>query len=264
VSRRGRIADLVVRTVCAGLRRRAARRIRSGLAPGATVVVVTWNSAPFLEVCLRAVERYGSLPVVVIDNHSSDDPGAVIAGRPGVRLVRLPLNLGHGRALDIGVLLARTEHVVVLDVDAFPIRASWLEVLLQPLSEGAHVVGGETCRPYAHPSCLAMRLDRIVERRHSFMARYPGELGRTGWDVGELVSMREPGAVCILPATSVRGPGTVGTVFADVVYHNFYATRHQAESDPATAELDGGIRQHDASTAWADAVARYLDTTTEP
>ncbi len=200
------------------------------------------------------------MPVVVIDNHSDDDPGSVVASRPATRIVRLPLNLGHGRALDIGVLLVRTKYVVVLDVDAFPISPSWLNVLLGPLEKGFQVVGGETCRPYAHPSCLAVRLDRIVGRRHTFMARYRGG-GRSrpsDWDVGERLSQREPGRVHILPATSVRGPGTVGTVFADVVYHNFYSTRHRAEPDPASSTLDGGVRQQDADSAWAEAVARYL------
>ena len=105
--------------------------------------------------------------------------------------------MGHGAALDLGWLRARTSVVVALDVDAFPISDQWLSRLTTPLDEGATVVGahgGEVLdrlsrdvppewrgRDFVHPCCLAMRLRDFVARDHSFRAdrssgRDPGEI----------------------------------------------------------------------------------------
>jgi len=56
-----------------------------------------------------------------------------------MRAVRLPFNLGHDLALDIGFLLVDTEYVVALDVDAIPLHERWLKELLQPLSTGSEI-----------------------------------------------------------------------------------------------------------------------------
>jgi GT2 family glycosyltransferase len=45
--------------------------------------------------------------------------------REGVPTVALCTNGGHGSGLDLGWLRARTQTVVTLDVDAFPISDSW-------------------------------------------------------------------------------------------------------------------------------------------
>jgi glycosyltransferase involved in cell wall biosynthesis len=255
VRRRGRVLlrSILWATVVPVLRRRAARR---RLRPGSvTVVTVNWSSTPFLEVLLDLVTRRSpdGVRILVVDNGSHDDPAAVVACYPAARLVGLPLNLGHELALDIGFLLAETEYVVALDVDAFPIHDRWLDELLAPLREGKQVAGARLNREYVHPCCLAMRLERFVERQHSFRSHYrPRTVDRdASGDVGEDISAAERDGLAFFDPTEQRGPGDVGTVFGGFVYHNFYSTRFGT----TTADtLDVHVGRDDPAAAWAEAL----------
>ena len=245
-------------TVIPILRRRARGSLDS-LSDGVTVVTVTWNSSRQLAVLLDLVRRRSppDVRIIVVDNASRDDTAALLAGRSDVRVVRLPFNIGHELAMDIGFLLARTTVVVALDVDAFPIEDRWLPELLAALEEpGIQVAGARLNREYVHPCCLAIRTARFVERRHSFRSHYvPRAAGRdASGDVGESISAGEPDGVRFFDPTSTRGPGDVGTVFGDIVYHNFYATRFKATQADV---LDEGVTGDAAESAWDEAVARY-------
>jgi glycosyltransferase involved in cell wall biosynthesis len=240
------------------LRARARRRVGS-LRPGAaTVVTVNWNSWEHLAVLIDLVTRRSppGTEILVVDNGSSDVSRERLRETESVRHALLPVNMGHDFALDLGVLLCDTEYVVTLDVDAFPLHERWLEELLAPLAEGAQVAGARLNREYVHPCCWAMRTARFVEQGHSFRADYrPREEGRdASGDVGEAISIREAPAVRFFEVTSQRGPGDVGTVFGDIVYHNFYATRFRATKD---ATLDGVVGANDPRQAWEEALRKY-------
>jgi glycosyltransferase involved in cell wall biosynthesis len=241
------------------LRARARRRL-SRLEPGATTVVtVNWNSWPHLEVLIDVVRRRSpaSTRIIAVDNGSRDGSRRRIRERAGVKRLLLPMNVGHELAMDLGVLLADTEYVVALDVDAFPLHEDWLDRLLGPLSEGAQVSGARLNREYVHPCCWAMRTARFVERGHSFRSNYvPREEGRdASGDVGEAISTAEAPNVHFFEVTSQRGPGDVGTVFGDLVYHNFYATRFNATSDQT---LDQVVGVDDPRRAWEEALDRWV------
>jgi hypothetical protein len=164
--------------------------------------------------------------------------------------------MGHDFALDFGVLLCRTEFVVTLDVDAFPLHDRWLEELLGALRTGAEVAGARLNREYVHPCCWAMRTQRFVDQGHSFRSNYrprSGERDAFG-DVGEGISLREAPDVRFFDVTSRRGPGDVGTVFGDIVYHNFYATRFSGNE---RGTLDGVVAVDDPARAWEEALQLY-------
>lgn len=241
------------------LRARARRRLPRLEAGAATIVTVNWNSWQHLKVLIDVVQRRSpaSTRIVVVDNGSEDESRARLAEHPAVKTVKLPLNLGHELAMDIGVLLAETEFVIALDVDAFPLHDNWLPELLAPLDEGAMVSGARLNRQYVHPCCWAMRKARFVERAHSFRSHYqPREEGRdASGDVGEEISAAEAPNLHFLEVTSQRGPGDVGTVFGDLVYHNFYATRFNASSGDT---LDEVVEADDSSQAWQEALQRYV------
>lgn len=255
-----RLAQIVGwRLAVPALRARARRRL-SRLEPGATTVVtVNWNSWAHLEVLIDVVRRRSPAQtrVIAVDNGSVDGSRERIRERDGVEGLLLPANVGHELAMDLGVLLAETEYVVALDVDAFPLHDDWLDRLLAPLDEGAQVAGARLNREYVHPCCWAMRKARFVEQRHSFRAHYvPRSEGRdASGDVGEEISAAEAPNVHFFEVTSQRGPGDVGTVFGDLVYHNFYATRFNATSDQT---LDGVVAANDSAKAWDEALQRYV------
>jgi glycosyltransferase involved in cell wall biosynthesis len=247
--------------------RPAARRaLKQGVPSEATVVVVSWNSLPFLKVTLDAVRRLSpsSTRILVVDNGSRDGSRPYLKRREDVQSLLLPANLGHETAMDLGFLRARTEFVVALDVDAFPITSDWLSQLIRPLRDGYRVSGAHHLRFYVHPCCMAMRLKDFVHGDHTFLARRSGHFKRsleqtevTGWDTGELISLKESPALYFFDRTEVRGPGALGTVFGDLVYHNFYSTRHLLEADPDKATLDD-ISRREALDAWSDSTRRYL------
>jgi glycosyltransferase involved in cell wall biosynthesis len=255
-----RTARSLVWTAGVPLLRARARRRLAGLAPGrATVVTVNWDSWAYLAVLVDTVLRRSppATEILVVDNASCDGSRARLAADERLTAVLLPVNLGHDLALDIGVLRCRTEFVVTLDVDAFPLHEHWLEALLEPLRRGAQVSGGRLNREYVHPCCWSMRTARFVSEGHSFRSHYvPRAPGRdASGDVGEELSTAEAPALHFLEVTSQRGPGDVGTVFGDVVYHNFYATRFRGTRE---TRLDGMVAQTDAEGAWDEALRRYV------
>jgi glycosyltransferase involved in cell wall biosynthesis len=242
------------------LRARARGRLER-LQPGAaTIVTVNWNSWPHLEVLIDVVRRRSpaGTRIVAVDNGSIDGSRERIRERDDVEGLLLPVNVGHELAMDLGVLSCETEFVVALDVDAFPLHEDWLQRLLAPLDEGAQVSGARLNREYVHPCCWAMRFARFVEQGHSFRAHYvPRSEGRdASGDVGEEISAAEAPNLHFFEVTSQRGPGDVGTVFGDLVYHNFYATRFNATSDQT---LDGIVAADDSAKAWDEALERYVD-----
>jgi glycosyltransferase involved in cell wall biosynthesis len=247
------------RLLVPALRARSRRRL-GRLEPGAaTVVTVNWNSWAHLKVLIDVVHRRSpaGTRIIAVDNGSEDGSRQRIAAGPGVDGLLLPANVGHELAMDLGVLLAETEYVVALDVDAFPLHDDWLERLLAPLSDGAQVAGARLNRNYVHPCCWAMRKARFVECGHSFRAHYvPRSEGRdASGDVGEEISAAEAPNLHFFEISSQRGPGDVGTVFGDLVYHNFYATRFNATSDQT---LDGVVAADDSGRAWEEALQRYV------
>ena len=97
--------------------------------PDISILLLTWNRAPYLERCLR--EMFASFSpdvsreVILMDNGSTDGTAAILAGyenRPGVRLVRNPANEGL-EAYKKLFSMARGRLMIEVDDDvlAFPI-----------------------------------------------------------------------------------------------------------------------------------------------
>lgn len=253
------------------LRLRITLQARTGLPGlrlrrGVTIAIVNWNSVDLLADVLRAIERYGGpsrgrLEILVVDNGSSDhsrDFLRACRAQPGFRALLLSRNIYHGPAMDLAFLLARTEYVVALDVDAFPVAHGWLDQLLAPLEAGRTVAGAEAARGYIHPCCLAMRTDRFAARDHTFTPHVgtwsPERLGVDEWDTGESITMREGrDNIAAFPRTRVRGPLQLGSVFGKFVYHNGASTRLRSD-----VQIDG-LTLSDAESAWLEAVAEFVD-----
>jgi glycosyltransferase involved in cell wall biosynthesis len=247
------------RSVAVGLLRIYRRFAPPTREDGIGVVTVGFNSERQLRVLLDALQRYTDEPleILVVDNGSSDGTADLLAGRPDVRCIRLPLNVGHGPALDLGVLRSDASRIVVLDVDAFPVSHRWLAEVLEPLSSGSSIAGAFYQRAYIHPCFLALRRADFMQFGLSFVpvGRVPRkDAPRSGLflDVGEALSQVlalrfGTRSLHKIEPTSTRGPGMIGTVFGDVVYHNFFSTHGDKGS------------MHDGALAWQEAVAKYVD-----
>ncbi len=240
-------------------------KVGFGLRKGVTIAIINWNSVDLLRDVLRAIEAFGPpngmrVEVLVVDNGSVDGSRRYLRAhraRGRLRCLLLPRNVFHGPAMDLAFLLSRTEYVVALDVDAFPVRGDWLETLLGPLENGKYISGAEAARGYVHPCCLAMKTEYFARRRHTFTPHVgtwdPIRLGRDEWDTGESITRREGLArAAPFPRTRVRGPLQLGSVFGGFVYHNGASTRLRSNV------LIDGLTNSDAEAAWAEAVAEYL------
>lgn len=220
------------------------------------MVVASWNTRKYLEIFLEAIYKFTStnFELIVVDNHSTDgSPEYIREHFPHVTLYELRRNVGHGLAIDFAIHKARTNQIIVLDIDAFPIANDWLRILLEPLNNGATLVGAEHCG-YLHPCYMALRRDFFLKNKHTFDAVYSRKLRLRKsswpkfWDAGQLITERDNGYHHYIPPTSVRGPHALGVVFGHVFYHNFYSTQHAGSQ----------VAKELSDQAWQEAVDKYL------
>ena len=226
--------------------------------PGCTVVTVNWNSLAFLRRTIDAVRATSpaDTEIVVFDNGSTDGSVEYLESRSDVRMMRSPVNLGHGVALDLAVADVETEYLAVLDVDAFPITDRWLTESVEALDAGAQVAGARMHRNFVHPCFLVTRTQ--VVHQYGLTFRPVGSLSTLDTeaplflDVGEALSQRliikfgGGNALHFFETTSVRGPGATGAVFGELVYHNQFATQ--------------GTHQNSAGQIFQEEFTRYHPT----
>ena len=178
----------------------------------ACVVVVTYNSAEWVDRCLRAlvedVPSTASIEIVVVDNGSDEVTLEVLrrwSSEVRVHLARE--NLGFGRACNLAVGMSEARHVILVNPDAV-VQPGCIDALLTALAEHpqAGLMGGRTIRPdgavepsscWGRPTlwswfCFATGLSTVFRRSPVFD---PESLG--SWDRS---TPREVGVVtgCLL------------------------------------------------------------------
>ena len=94
------------------------RRLTNGLV---SVVIVTWNSAPFLRRCLAALaaQTYRQIELIHVDNASADDSAAIIRGYATATHIINDTNRGFSAAVNQAVRVANGEFVLLLNPDAY-------------------------------------------------------------------------------------------------------------------------------------------------
>ena len=113
-----------------------------------TVVLVTWNSAPYLRRCLEGVaqQSHGELELIAVDNGSSDGSADVVAQlAPEARVIRNETNRGFAAAVNQGVAAARGELVLLLNPDAF-LERDYIANAIAALDHAGETFGSATGR----------------------------------------------------------------------------------------------------------------------
>ena len=88
------------------------------------IVIAAFNEAKVIREVVAEVAR-GGYSVCVVDDGSRDDTAAQ-ARMPGVTVIKHPLNLGQGAALQTGIeyaLRRKAEHIVTFDADGQHVAA---------------------------------------------------------------------------------------------------------------------------------------------
>ncbi|MCX6031405.1 MAG: glycosyltransferase [Chloroflexi bacterium] len=92
-----------------------------GATPVVSVLLLTWNSQHFIRQCLDSVLTGASeisREVIVVDNGSLDGSPDILQGFNEITLIRNERNRGVAAARNQGILRARGEYVLLLDIDA--------------------------------------------------------------------------------------------------------------------------------------------------
>lgn len=235
------------------LRVKAARlRARSRLGrlhAGVTVVIVNWNTQQVTADVLRAVQELtpGDVDVLVVDNGSLDGSAQMLRTWPGIDTLLLRSNAGHGVALDLAVCAVRTRVAVTLDSDAIPLRAGWLDPVVEPVRSGrAPLAGLRSSRDFVHPVFSAVDTTTFIERGLSFQAFVPpgvvsgaAHWGHDAWDTAELMTQRiGRDNVVFVEKTDNPVPGLPGMTTGGVVYHHGGVSR-RADGAVGAEALDG-------------------------
>ena len=200
---------------------------------------------PWLDVCLREVGRRSKgtdHEVFVWDNSQLPELRA-IARRRGAHLwptdeqlaVLGPEQASRSLALlhaeSLRLLLTHVgddfEYVVTLDTDAFPISDGWLETLKFNLQSSAltGVWRDEMegwLSPFVHPSCLAIRRDRLLEMDDPFSLAGVQDVGQ--WITNDVLHAGE--SIQPLRRSNARNAHfLIGGIYGDTVYHQAAGSR---------------------------------------
>jgi glycosyltransferase involved in cell wall biosynthesis len=111
-----------------------------------SVVVPAYNEVLRIEATLRKIRSYADaqpfrVEIIVVDDGSTDATADVVAGFPGVRILRVRPNRGKGHAVQRGALAAAGEFVLFTDADlSAPIEEA--EKLFAALESGADAAIG--------------------------------------------------------------------------------------------------------------------------
>ncbi|HEX8169121.1 MAG TPA: glycosyltransferase family 2 protein [Thermoanaerobaculia bacterium] len=112
--------------------------------PLVSVVLVTWNSAPYLRRCLEGIARQTHAPVelIAVDNGSSDDSAALVAPH-AARVIRNDGNRGFAAAVNQGIAAARGELVQLVNPDCY-LAPDYIATLVRALGESGPRFGAAT------------------------------------------------------------------------------------------------------------------------
>ncbi len=113
-----------------------------------SVIVVTWNSAPHVASCLRALRHHRNWERIIIDNASRDNTvECVRSADPEARLVINSENRGFAAGANQGVRIAEGELILLLNPDSTPSPGA-LEKIGETLqAEGVGAASGALVRP---------------------------------------------------------------------------------------------------------------------
>ena len=224
-----------------------------------SIVTVSYDTFFFTRLLVEKVREFvGARPyeMVVVDRGSSDGSREWLEIQPDVRVITTKPERrghGHGKAAETGAKKARYEHIVLLDSDAHPVEANWLELTADRLDTHHRLAG-----PIFHG--MHKNNPRGWYIHPHFMAFHKADLGEEVTlqkERGQDLDTAETATIRLLDA----GRGVIGypleycerfavghphfpTVSAGV-FHAWYGTRLSKEKNTVSEETSGAV--NDAS-----------------
>jgi GT2 family glycosyltransferase len=145
--------------------------------PAVSAIIVNWNGAPHLRVCLPSLrsQSFNSLEIIVVDNGSSDDSAEVAREFP-VRWLGLKENMGLGPALNRGAGIAAGDFLLFVNND-MRFDPGFVAALLEPLLKDDQIFATDGMQydwDGSAPGHLAARLTNVRPKGQSSVELVPG------------------------------------------------------------------------------------------
>src|SRR5208283_570917 len=107
--------------------------------PRVSVIIVNWNGAEHLRVCLPSLssQSFEPLEIIVVDNCSSDDSAEVVKSI-GVRWLPLETNLGLAPSLNRGAKIASGDLLLFVNND-MRFDPEFIAALVDPLERNTEI-----------------------------------------------------------------------------------------------------------------------------
>ena len=167
-----------------------------------SIILVTWNSAPFLPRCLAGItgqswpQSRPDVEVIVVDNASADGSAAIIrSALPQARLIVNDENRGFAAGVNQGVRAAGGDFVLLCNPDAYlePDYATRLTAALEGAGPSFGMAGGKLFRGEGHE----IRRTDVVDTKGIRMTRSGrhfdiGQGSRDGDDDRGLIRLPAP------------------------------------------------------------------------
>mgnify|MGYP000429775804 CR=1 FL=1 len=100
-----------------------------------TIVIPNYNGKHFMEPCLASLasQTYRDFKVLVVDNASSDGSVPYMKEHyPDIELIELDKNYGFSKAVNVGILHAKTPYVILLNNDT-TVDSRYVEEMLKAI-----------------------------------------------------------------------------------------------------------------------------------
>jgi GT2 family glycosyltransferase len=145
--------------------------------PTVSVIIVNWNGAEHLRLCLPSLasQSFKLLEIIVVDNRSSDD-SADVARSFGVRWLPLESNLGLAPGLNRGAAVASGDLLLFVNND-MRFDPGFVAALVEPLQTEPEIFATDGMQfnwDGTVPAHMASRLTNAPRRRDSSTELVPG------------------------------------------------------------------------------------------
>jgi len=248
-----------------------ARFAQQGDRADVTVVIVSYNSASFVEGLLDDLRReaeWTALRVVVVDNDSTDDTLSVVHALDDVLAISASGNLGYAGAINLGLeQVGPGEDVLVLNPDLRLTVGAVRRMRRRLRESGAGIVVPRVLDPDGTTSPSLRREPTLLRVLGDSLlgARVPGRPGwssETVWDADAYESAHEvdwaTGAALMVRADVARGTGRWDERYFLYSEETDYFRRVRAGGDTVWFEPDAQVMHVGGGSGQSDALLALL------
>src|SRR5690606_37688682 len=183
--------------------------------PLVSIITINYNQAKLTCELLASLRQltYPSVEIIVVDNHSSEDPSRIAHEFPEVQLIVSPVNLGFAGGNNLGIQASKGEYLLFLNNDT-EVDGGFLEPLVALFR--ANPQAGA-----ASPKLIYYNSGNTIQYAGSSrIDPFTGRSKRIGWmekDRGQHDQLRETelahGAAMMVPRTVVDRVGMMPEFF---------------------------------------------------